>query len=292
MRIRERIAVVRTLSPFHRSTLALFGAALAFVAGCAATHPVPPAPVSGERPRLVVLFVADGLPQRQLVEYWDQLAPDGLKRFLDRGAWFSDAHYGHAVTETGPGHATILTGAYPHRSGIIANQWRNPGTGELEDCAADPSAPYVGRRTARLEGASPKNLMVESLGDVLKRLDARSKVIAISAKDRGAVLPAGKAGTAYVFQTQTGAFASTIYYMKEHPKWVDDFNAKKTADSFFHQEWKPLLAEPAYARSVPDERPWFARGGKLPKTLGQGQDQPGPRFYGEVLASPFGDTGF
>jgi predicted AlkP superfamily pyrophosphatase or phosphodiesterase len=289
MRIRERIAVVRTLSSPLRSTLALFGAALAFVAGCAANHPVSPAPVSGERPRLVVLLVVDGLPQRQVIEYWDQLAPDGLKRFLDRGAWFSDAHYGHAVTETGPGHATILTGAYPHRSGIIANQWRNPGTGELENCVADPSAPYVGRRAARLEGASPKNLMVESLGDVLKRLDARSKVIAISGKDRGAVLPAGKAGTAYVFQAQTGEFASTTYYMKEHPQWVGDFNAKKTADAFFHQEWKPLLAEPAYARSVPDERPWFARGGKLPKTLGQGQDEPGPRFYGEVLASPFGD---
>jgi predicted AlkP superfamily pyrophosphatase or phosphodiesterase len=77
--------------------------------------------------------------------------------------------------------------------------------------------------------------------------------------------------------------------MKEHPKWVDDFNATKVADSYFHQDWKPLLAAPAYARSLPDERPWFDKGGKLPKTLGQGQDAPGPHFYGEILASPFGD---
>jgi predicted AlkP superfamily pyrophosphatase or phosphodiesterase len=276
------------MTPFLRSTLALFGAALAFVAGCAATHPLP-APVSGERPRLVVLFIIDGLPQRQVIEYWDQLAPDGLKRFLDRGVWFSDAHYAHAVTQTGPGHATILTGAYPHRTGIIANEWRDPATGELENCVADPAATYIGHKTARGDGTSPKNLMVESLGDVLKRLDARSKVIAISGKDRGAILPAGKAGTAYIYQAQTGQFASTTYYMKEHPKWVNDFNARKTADSYFHQEWRPLLAEPAYARSVPDERPWFAKGGKLPKTLGQGQEAPGPLFYGEILASPFGD---
>ena len=52
-------------------------------------------------------------PQRQVVDYRDQLAPDGLRRFLDRGAWFSDAHYGHAFTVTAAGHATMLTGAYP-----------------------------------------------------------------------------------------------------------------------------------------------------------------------------------
>src|SRR5215207_7130635 len=74
-----------------------------------------------DSPRLVVLMAVDGLPQRQVLAYRDQLAPDGLARFLDRGAWFADAHYGHAVTATAPGHATMLTGAYPHRTGIINN---------------------------------------------------------------------------------------------------------------------------------------------------------------------------
>ena len=77
----------------------------------------------------MVFLVVDGLPQRQVVDYRDQLAPDGLRRFLDRGAWFSDAHYGHAFTVTAAGHATMLTGAYPHRTGIIGNDWRNPTTG-------------------------------------------------------------------------------------------------------------------------------------------------------------------
>jgi predicted AlkP superfamily pyrophosphatase or phosphodiesterase len=262
--------------------------ALAFLASCAASNPLP-APVTGERPRLVVVFIVDGLPQRQVVEYWDQLAPDGFKRFLDRGAWFSDAHYGHAVTTTCPGHATILTGAYPHRTGIIDNAWRNPATGARENCAEDTSAVYIGHKTARFDGTSPKNLKAESLGDVLKRLDPRSKVIGISGKDRGAILPAGKMGTAYVYRSDSGQFASTTYYMKEHPKWVDEFNARKTADSYFHQIWKPLLAEAAYVRSVPDERPWFERGGKLPRTLGQGQAAPGPQFYEEILGTPFGD---
>lgn len=265
----------------------LFLAATALGAGCAAT--APPAPVTGGKPRLVVVFVVDGLPQRQVVEYWDQFAPDGFKRFIDRGAWYTDAHYGYAYTVTGAGHATLLTGAYPHRSGIIGNEWRNPVTGETEYCVGDTSATYIGHKTNKLDGTSPRNLKVESLGDVLKRSDPRSKVIAISGKDRGAILPAGKAGVAYMYQSQTGEFVSTTYYMKEHPKWVKDFNAKKPADAYFHQEWKPLLEASAYARSLPDDQKWYAKGGKLPKTMGEGQEKPGPLYYGALLPSPFGD---
>src|SRR6188474_344407 len=109
----------------------LAAAALLLVA-CAGQAPAPtPAAASGA-PKLVVFIAVDGLPQRQVVDYRDQLAPDGLRRFLDRGAWFADAHYRHANTQTAPGHATMLTGAYPHRTGIIANEWRNPATGETE----------------------------------------------------------------------------------------------------------------------------------------------------------------
>src|SRR5688572_27897214 len=95
-----------------------------FLSACAATPP------GAERPALVVFMAVDGLPHRQVVDYRDQLAPDGLRRFLERGAWFSDAHYAHANTQTAPGHAVMLTGAYPHRSGIIANEWRDPASGE------------------------------------------------------------------------------------------------------------------------------------------------------------------
>jgi len=184
----------------------------------------------------------------------------------------------------------MLTGAYPHRSGIIANEWRNPATGEVEYNTGDPTASYIGHKTHRLDGTSPKNLRAETVGDVLRRLDARSKVIAISGKDRGAILPAGHRGTAYMYQAQTGEFASTTYYMKAHPQWVVDFHARKPADAYFQKEWQPLLEAPAYARSLPDGQSWYAKwGGKLPMKLGEGMAAPGPRFYAAVLASPFGD---
>ncbi len=232
----------------------------------------------------------DGLPQRQLTAYRDQLGPDGFNRFLERGAWFADAHFGHANTLTGPGHATVLTGAYPHATGIIGNEWRDPATGAPVYCAGDPAHGYLGHARARAEGTSPRNLLVESLGDVLRRTDPRSKVLAVSGKDRGAILPAGRDGTAYMYMAQSGEFASTTYYMPEHPPWVAAFNRAKPADRYFRKEWAPLLPEMAYARSVPDARAWFGRGGKLPMVMGEGLEAPGPMYYGSLYASPFLDA--
>ena len=255
------------------------------LSACAAVQPAP-------KPRLVVLFVIDGLPQRQVTAYRDQLAPDGFARFLDRGSWFGDAHYGHAFTVTAAGHATVLSGAYPHRTGIIGNEWSDVVTGLAVYCTGDTSAAYIGNKTNALDGTSPRNLKVETLGDVLRAADPRAKVIAMSGKDRGAILPAGHKGTAYMYMSGSGQFASTTYYMPRHPAWVEQWNAAKPADRYFHTEWKPLLPEAAYARSLPDSQAWFGpRGGALPMAMGARADaQPNPAFYAALLPSPFADA--
>ena len=270
----------RALAPLALAAL------LSAAAGCATA---PGANSAVAPPRLVVLLALDGFPQRQLTGYLDQLAPDGLRRFIDRGAWFSNAQQGHSLTTTAPGHAVMLTGAYPHRSGIIANEWRDPVTFVQQYCVADPEHTYIGEPTRKLDGTSPKNLMVETVGDVLRRLNPQSRVLSVSAKDRGAILTAGRAGTAYMYQDRSGRFASSTYYMREHPPWVVEFNARRPADRFFHAEWKPLLAATEYARSVVDDQPWYASGGKLPKVMGEGSAAPGPAFYNQLLASPFMD---
>ena len=151
------------------STLLRSSVLLLVLCGCAASPPA-----GGDKPALVVFMAVDGLPYRQVVDYRDQLAADGLRRFLERGAWFADAHYAQANTQTAPGHATMLTGAYPHRTGIIANEWRDPATGELEYNTGDPAATYIGHKTNRLDGTSPKNLRAETVGDVLRRIEPRS----------------------------------------------------------------------------------------------------------------------
>jgi predicted AlkP superfamily pyrophosphatase or phosphodiesterase len=245
---------------------------------------------TAEKPRLVVVLVVDGLPQWQVLAYRDQLAPGGFRRFLDRGAWFSDAHQSHAFTVTAAGHAAVLTGAYPRRHGIIGNEWIDPATGAVTYCTEDASATYIGHKTPPHAGTSPKLLRGETLGDVLRRSSSeRAKVVGISGKDRGAILLAGKTGTAYMFMDEGGRFASSTYYMAQHPAWVTAFNAAGPADRYFRAEWAPLLDDAAYARSLPDGRPWYKPDGKLPQVVGARHAAPNARFYEELRASPFID---
>lgn len=80
--------------------------------------------------------------------------------------------------------------------------------------------------------------------------------------------------------------------MAQHPAWVNAYNAAKPADRYFKTQWKALLPEAAYAKSLPDSQPWFGpAGGKLPMMMGAaGDDAPGPAFYAAVMRSPFGDA--
>jgi hypothetical protein len=175
----------------------------------------------------VVLVVVDGLPAWQLAANREAFVADGFRRLLDRGAWYEEAGFSHAHTVTAPGHAVMLTGAYPDRTGIVGNEWVDPASGRDVYSASDAAHRYIGETGHRGGGTSPANLRVETLGDVLRRLEPRSRVVAVSGKDRGAIFTAGHAGTAYVYRGDTGRFASTTYYMARHPAWVAAFDAAR-----------------------------------------------------------------
>ncbi|MGQ0509216.1 MAG: alkaline phosphatase family protein [Betaproteobacteria bacterium] len=246
----------------------------------------------GKAPALVVVLVIDGLPQEQLVRYRDLYAPGGFKRLLDEGAWFADAHHRHAVTLTAPGHATILTGAYPNRHGIIANEWTDRSTLARVYCTGDEAHSYIGDETKKLDGTSPANLRVSTVGDELKYAsNGQSKVIAVSGKDRGAILLAGKRGTAYMYMDRSGRFASSTYYMKEHPEWHGRFYAAKPQDRWMGQAWSLLLPEAAYARSMVEGQPWqraFVGGSRgFPFVLPKGEKP--ADYYVQLLRTPFAD---
>ena len=93
-----------------------------------------------------------------------------------------------------------------------------------------------GRRT----GASPHNLLADTLGDELKlATQGKSRVFGIALKDRAAILPAGFAGDgAYWIDRKTGTWITSTYYRSELPKWAQDFNDSKRAEKYLNQEWK------------------------------------------------------
>src|SRR6267143_1382651 len=241
-------------------------------------------------PKLVVVIVVDGLPQEQVLKYRDQYGVGGFNLLLQRGAWFSNAHHAHAVTLTAPGHAAALTGAYPYQSGIIANEWFDRKTQSAAYCTADPTHSYIGEETKKLDGTSPANLRVTTLGDELRYRSGQSRVLAVSGKDRGAILLAGKTGTAYMYMDKTGRFASTTYYMKEHPQWRERYYAGRPQDRWLGKSWTLALPEPAYGRSIADGQPWFPNyrgmGNRIPMVLG---GKPDAAYYGSLMGTPYGD---
>jgi len=245
-------------------------------------------------PKLVLVVIVDGLPQEQLLKNYDLFVPDGFRRLMDHGARFTDAHQGHAFTVTAVGHAAVLTGAYPYQHGIIANEWRDRD-GKSMYCVQDERYKYLdGSSTTDEDGTSPRNLRVSTVGDELRyATNNQSKVFAVSGKDRGAILLAGKTGTAYMYMSKTGSFSSSSYYMAKHPDWVTKYFESKPQDKYFKKVWEPLLEPKAYERSVSDGQAYSTSFKQLSARFGMqygtAMEFPNEVFYGQLLNGPFGD---
>lgn len=204
-------------------------------------------------PKLVVVLVVDGLPNEQVQRYRDQFGTGGFRRLLDQGASFSNAHQAHGVTVTASGHAAILSGAYPYQHGVIGNNWIDPVSFKSVYCTEDAAHSYLNEETLAGDGTSPAKLRVSTLGDELRYASGnRAKVMAVSGKDRGAILLAGRSGTAYMYMEKTGNFASSSYYMSAHPQWVQRYQQTKPQDRYYGKSWVPLLADSAYAQDAGD----------------------------------------
>jgi len=237
------------LLPFARRLLAL---SIFAVQAAQVVHAAPAA--SKPAPKLVLVLVVDGLPAEQVQRYRGQFGQGGLRRLLDEGATFGNAHQAHGVTVTAVGHASILSGAYPYQHGVIGNNWIDPVSKNAVYCTEDGRYTYLDEETKAGDGTSPMRLRVDTLGDGLRYASGnRARVVAVSGKDRGAILLAGKTGTAYMYMDKTGNFASSSYYMEAHPQWVRQYQAARPQDRYYGKTWKPLLAESAYAGDAPDE---------------------------------------
>lgn len=213
----------------------------------------------GHRPALVVGITVDQMRMDYLYRYWHLFEEGGFKRLVNKGFVCSNHHYDYSPTYTGPGHASIYTGTSPMIHGIIANNWHIRDEGMVY-CAGDTTHHGVG---TELPGGqmSPHRLLTTTLSDELRLTNNfQSKVIGISFKDRGAILPAGhNPNAAYWFIGRNeGNFVSSDYYMDELPQWVNEFNNNGLVDSCLTAGWDLLLPEEAYDVSFDDNNPFEA----------------------------------
>jgi hypothetical protein len=201
-------------------------------------------------PRLVVVIAVDQLRADHIDRFRPLFGPAGFNLFLERGARFVTARYEHAITETCPGHAVMLTGSYGMVNGVVANDWYDARSGRAIYCAEDRTVTLVGSAEP---GRSPRNLVGGTVGDVLKTQSAgRSRVITVSGKDRSAIMLGGQLADAAYWPVES-AFVTSTYYRPDLPAWVRAFNASRPAARYVGRQWDRALPAAAYADMGADD---------------------------------------
>jgi predicted AlkP superfamily pyrophosphatase or phosphodiesterase len=252
-------------------------------------HAVPQAPV---KPKLVVLLVVDQMRGDYVDKFRGQWSA-GLKRLVDEGAWFRDAAYPYAATETCVGHSTISTGAFPATHGMVANAWWDRETQKMVTCTADPKVKNSGYAGAGAKGGdSAWRMAVPAFAEELKfQTGSATRVVTFSLKARASITMAGHKADAATWFDGGGWVTSGVYgsmpfiedYVKAHPVKGD-----------YGKTWTLSLPESAYwydekaNGAVPPEGwtltfPHPLRG----KAAG---NEPDDAFYEEWASSPFADS--
>jgi predicted AlkP superfamily pyrophosphatase or phosphodiesterase len=244
-------------------------------------------------PRLVLVIVVDQFRFDFLERFKDLFGRDGFNRLMAGGALFTNANYDYVPTYTAPGHAAVFTGSMPAQNGIVGNTWFDRESGRVRVMVSDPDARTItSAGTASEAGSfSPRNLIGSTIGDQMRLANNfQSKVIAVSYKDRSAILPGGRRPNGvFWFNAAQGAFVSSDYYFKELPAWVKMFNSQERPDKYFGAKWSLALSDDAYKRAQADNLALqrTSLGEKFPYTVTGGEEKPGARFYSAFELTPF-----
>lgn len=245
----------------------LVGLALVLVSACggprlppatpSSSTPVssPAAPLRPERD-VVVLLVVDQLAGWIADARLPLLPRDGgFARLVAAGGGSRLLEHGHAVTDTAPGHAALFTGRLPTQHGIGANEVLGED-GNTRSILLDPSTRLVAfdGPTDR-PGSSLANLRGDTVADRLKARSPDAHVVAISLKDRTAVIGGGRHPDAVIyFDPSLDRFVTTTSVADTLPEFavaqVADLDARR------REPWTLLDAAFVTANAtVPDDAP-------------------------------------
>lgn len=209
-----------------------------------------------KKPKLIVGIVVDQMRAEQLYRYEAKYSEDGFKRIIRDGFNYKNSQYNYTPTVTAAGHSSIYTGSTPATHGIIGNSWYNRYKKNYTASVEDTTVVLIGSKNKNNTGASPKQLLTTTISDQLRMsTNFRSKVISVSLKDRGAVLPGGHLANAaywHDIETSPGYFVSSSYYMNELPNWVSKFNKLEKSSEYLDTVWNTLYPIDSYTESYGD----------------------------------------
>lgn len=220
-----------------------------------------------DRPKLVVGLVVDQMRWDYLFKYYDRYENDGFKRMLNEGFSVENTLIPYIPTVTAIGHSTVYTGTVPAIHGIAGNNFYVRETQKRMYCTQDDSVNGVGLDPNNEDGKmSPNNLLSSTMSDELKlATDFKSKVIGVSLKDRGAILPAGHFADAAYWMVD-GNWVSSTFYMKELPRYVQNFNKADHTGNYLKKGWNTLYPLDTYFSHIKDDNPYegsYTKGEKV-----------------------------
>lgn len=249
-------------------------------------------PVDAQRaagPKLVVILAVDQLRS----DYLDRLGPGmegGLRRVAREGAMFPEAAYPYLNTVTCPGHATIGTGAFPYRHGMILNEWYDRKAAALQPCTKDETTTLIGYGAA-LTGAgdSPRHLRVGTLGDEI-RGRMKGRVVTMSIKPRSAIALAGRKADAVVWFDDRGSWATSSAYATAPVPFVQQFVAGNPVIADLDKVWDRTMDASKYrhADAGVGEKPQTGWTNVFPHPLNVNSKTDGA-FFTRWKSSPFAD---
>lgn len=201
--------------------------------------------LSAAKPKLVMAIIIDQFRYDYLTRFRSDYH-GGLDQLLSNGADFTNSFYAQIPTVTAVGHSIFLSGAMPSVSGIVGNAWYDREQSKYVTSVCDWEVRILGAAQPKQEAActdadpaSPKRLLVTTLGDELRNANPASKVIGVSLKARAAILPAGhRAAAAYWFDSVSGNFVTSTFYLDQLPAWVGAFNQKKLPATYIDRKWE------------------------------------------------------
>jgi len=202
--------------------------------------------VASPRPTLIVFITVDQM-RSDYFQRFDKQLTGGLRRLFDSSAFFVDGYQDHAITETAPGHSATMSGRFPVHTGITMNSKGVNGV---------PDAAIIGSSDPSDAPASPVRFQGTTLTDWLAAANPATRVLSVSRKDRGAILPIGRSKRDVYWWTASNAtFSTSRYYRDSLPPWVQRFNARQLGQQHAGKAWTLLLPENAYPEpdSVPAE---------------------------------------
>ena len=211
-----------------------------------------------EPPKLVVGIVVDQMCYDYLYRFQDKFSDSGFVKLMNEGTNCRNTHYNYVPTYTGPGHASIYTGTTPSNHGIVGNQWFVKSKGISVNCVSDHKVKTIGSNSKKGE-RSPHRLLSNTITDQLKLTYKDSKVISISIKDRGAILPGGHLSNGtYWFDKKEGKMITSDFFRKELPLWVKEFNDLDYPSKSMTNVWETLYPISTYSESEPDDSKYEA----------------------------------